>query len=82
MPLTSGGENGWPYEAGVAFGMLDGDRQVIVRVSHEALRDKTGRKLAGDEYMEAFQEHRSAIERVASRRFDAGQIDADGAVLG
>jgi len=63
---------------GVRFMMRDGIKEVLCRVSLEALADRgntTGLNAAG-----VFESCRNEIERAASAKYDSGQLDYAGGV--
>ena len=64
---------------GVKFWMSDGERPVLCRVSHEALRDLATSDGPDEKVFEAYRE---LIEQVASDAYDAGtSVDDAGLVL-
>ena len=64
---------------GIKFWMSDGERPVLCRVSHEALRDLADRVNFGGTDVEAYRE---LVEQVASDAYDAGtSVDDAGLVL-
>ena len=67
---------------GVKFWMSDGERPVLCRVSHEALRDlATSVHFEGPDE-KVFEAYRELIEQVASDAYDAGtSVDDAGLVL-
>jgi uncharacterized protein DUF1488 len=67
---------------GVKFWMSDGDRPVLCRVSHEALRDLANRVHFDGTDEKVFEAYRELIEQVASDAYDAGaSVDHAGNVL-
>ena len=52
--------------------MSDGERPVLCRVSHEALRDLAERNHFGGTDEKVFEAYRELIEQVASDAYDAG----------
>jgi hypothetical protein len=63
---------------GVRFVMRDGAKEVLCRVSLEALSDRghtTGLNVAG-----VFESCRDEIEQVASAKYDRGQVDFAGGI--
>ncbi len=66
----------------IAFPAKSGSKEVLCRLSAEALTQCCGAVAAKPEpAYRAFDCHRAAIERLASRKYDAGQLEADGTVL-
>jgi hypothetical protein len=64
-----------PGEKGVSFAMFDGEKRVDCLVAEEALRDAAAEAGTDQEDIRsAFENHRDAIERAASRRYSAGQV--------
>lgn len=59
---------------GVKFLMTDGETEVACRIDQQALRYRFGSKSPDDD-VKVFNEHRDEIERAASRKFDAGQVE-------
>ena len=67
---------------GVKFWMSDGERPVLCRVSHEALRDLADRVHFDGTDDKVFEAYRELIEQVASDAYDAGtSVDDAGLVL-
>jgi hypothetical protein len=67
---------------GVKFWMSDGERPVLCRVSHEALRDLATRVHFEGPDEKVFEFYRELIEQVASDAYDAGtSVDDAGLVL-
>jgi len=67
---------------GVKFWMSDGERPVLCRVSHEALRDLANRAHFDGTDEKVFEAYRELIEQVASDAFDAGaSVDDAGLVI-
>ena len=67
---------------GVKFWMSDGERPVLCRVSHEALRDLATRVHFEGPDEKVFEAYRELIEQVASDAYDAGtSVDDAGLVL-
>ena len=67
-----------PSLEGIRFQMRDGAKEVLCRISMEALTDRalaTGLSEAG-----VFEAYRHKIEQVASAKYDRGQIDHSGGV--
>jgi hypothetical protein len=57
-------------------------KEIICRLSEEALTQCCGAVAARPEpAYRAFDSHRATIERLASRKYDAGHLEADGTVL-
>jgi hypothetical protein len=62
--------------------MSDGERPVLCRVSHEAVRDLADRVHFGGSDEKVFEAYRELIEQVASDAYDAGtSVDEFGLVL-
>ena len=57
---------------GIKFWMSDGERPVLCRVSHEALRDLADRVHFDGTDEKVFEAYRELIEQVASDAYDAG----------
>ena len=57
---------------GIKFWMSDGERPVLCRVSHEALRDLADRVHFGGTDEKVFEAYRELVEQVASDAYDAG----------
>src|SRR5512147_2423727 len=57
---------------GIKFWMSDGERPVLCRVSHEALRDLAERVHFEGTDEKVFEAYRELIEQVASDAYDAG----------
>jgi hypothetical protein len=75
MPLTRSKEQVLTTMLGVKFLMRDGETEVACRAARELLRYTfDSRDRSGDE--ERFKLHRQAIEKAASRKYDAGKIEA------
>ena len=67
---------------GIKFWMSDGERPVLCRVSHEALRDLADRVHFAGSDEKVFEAYRELIEEVASEAHDAeGPFDAHGRIL-
>ena len=67
---------------GIKFWMSDGERPVLCRVSHEALRDLADRVHFDGTDEKVFEAYRELIEQVASDAYDAGtSVDDAGLVL-
>ena len=67
---------------GIKFWMSDGERPVLCRVSHEALRDLAERVHFEGSDENLFEAYRELIEQVASDAYDAGtSVDDAGLVL-
>jgi hypothetical protein len=67
---------------GIKFWMSDGERPVLCRVSHEALRDLADRVHFGGSDEKIFEAYRELVEQVASDAYDAGtSVDESGLVL-
>ena len=67
---------------GIKFWMSDGERPVLCRVSHEALRDLAERVHFEGTDEKVFEAYRELIEQVASDAYDAGtSFDDAGLVL-
>jgi hypothetical protein len=84
MPLTATGDPGHHHFASetVHFYMNDGDRRVrcgISRLALEVLEPELPPTKEGR--IQAFQRHRRRIERVASAKFDRGQLEPDGSTV-
>jgi hypothetical protein len=57
---------------GIKFWMSDGERPVLCRVSHEALRDLADRVHFAGSDEKVFEAYRELVEQVASDAYDAG----------
>jgi hypothetical protein len=75
MPLTRGKEHILMSMKGVKFLMMDGETEVPCTASHDLLENKFGSNGAIDEAERAFRGNRDAIEKAASDKYDAGQIE-------
>jgi hypothetical protein len=73
--LQSGNANGYRYEGGVEFGMLDGTRVAICRVSDEALLRLN--KNAARDYVAVFDKNRAMLEKIAVQKFQARLMKND-----
>ena len=80
MPLTRGREDFVATMNGVRFLMLDGTTEVPCRAASHLLREQYGSDGEGKGDATAFENYRSAIERAASEKYDAGKIERDGEV--
>ena len=76
MPLTRSKEQILISMKGVKFLMTDGTTEVPCTASHDLLEDKYGSDGTRDEDEKAFLGNRTAIEKAASDKFDAGQIES------
>jgi uncharacterized protein DUF1488 len=82
MSLIDAGANAYRYESGVEFGMSDHNKAVVrVRVSDTALDDLEPKTRRGSDYVGIFDRHRTRIADVASKKFNAGQLEPGGIVL-
>jgi hypothetical protein len=84
MPLTATADPGHHHFATdtVYFYMNDGERRVrcgISRLALEVLEPELPPTKQGR--MQAFTQHRIRIERVASAKFDHGQLEPDGSAI-
>jgi hypothetical protein len=67
---------------GIKFWMSDGERPVLCRVSHEALRNLAERVHLEASDEKVFEAYREFIEQVAGDAYDAGtSVDDAGLVL-
>jgi Protein of unknown function (DUF1488) len=57
---------------GVYFWMRDRAKQVLCKVSHEALRDRSARDGKDASLTETFVRHRQRIELIAGEKYDEG----------
>jgi transcriptional regulator with XRE-family HTH domain len=73
--LQSGEANGYRYEGGVEFGMRDGARIAICRVSEEALLALN--KNARRDYIAVFDKNRAMLEKIAIQKFQASLMKND-----
>jgi hypothetical protein len=73
MPLTPTTPDAICDRDAVSFVMLDGDSFVRVDV-HRALLQRMTSRHSDSEHLAAFGAHRSAIERIASAKFDQGEF--------
>ena len=80
MPLTRGRDDFVATMNGVRFVMLDGTTEVPCRVASTLLREQYGSEGEGAGDAAAFMNRRSAIERAASEKYDAGKINRDSEV--
>jgi len=80
MPLTRGREEFVATMNGVRFLMLDGNAEIACRAASALLREQYGSEGEGAGDAAAFKDNRSAIERAASEKFDAGKVDWNGEV--
>ena len=74
MPLQRKLDQILPTMLGMKFLMTDGEVEVACRVNQQVLRYRFG---SGDSDgdVAAFLKHRDEIERAASEKYDAGQIE-------
>jgi hypothetical protein len=80
MPLTRAREDFAATMNGVRFVMADGTTEIACRAASALLREQYGSEGEGAGDAAAFRDHRSAIERAASEKYDAGKIDRDAEV--
>jgi hypothetical protein len=80
MPLTRGREDFVATMNGVRFVMTDGTTEVACRAASAMLREHYGSEGEGVADAAAFRDNRSAIERAASEKYDAGNMDRTGEV--
>lgn len=74
MPLKRSGPRMLITTEGIEFLMMDQSREVVCRAACDLLREKFGSSGAdGDE--RAFLLNRDSIEKVASDKYDAGEIE-------
>jgi len=66
---------------GIKFWMSDGERPVLCRVRHEALRDLADRVHFGGTDEKVFETYRELIHQVASDAYDAGTSVDDAALV-
>jgi hypothetical protein len=64
----------------VRFLMKDGCKRVPVLVSNPALVDIELPAADARGYFDAFKQYRKCFERIASQKYDRGQIETDGSV--
>jgi len=57
---------------GVYFWMKDGAAQILCKVSHEALRDRSARDGDGGSLPDTFVRHRQRIETIAGEKYELG----------
>lgn len=57
---------------GVYFWMKDGTAQVLCKISHEALRDRSARDGDGESLPDTFVRHRERIESIADEKYRRG----------
>jgi hypothetical protein len=83
MGLVSGGANVYQPEPWfVEFGMKDGDKTVIVRVSDNALGElEPDHMKRGMDHVAACDVHRERLEKIAARKYVDGQLERDGTIL-
>ena len=75
MPLTRSKEQILITMNGVKFLMADGATEVPCRAARELLEDRFESNGDQAEDEKAFRLNRSAIERAASDKYDAGQVE-------
>jgi hypothetical protein len=75
VPLTRSKEQILVSMKGVKFLMADGATEVPCTASHDLLEEKFGSNGDPDEDGKAFLGNRTAIEKAASDKYDAGQIE-------
>lgn len=81
MSLSPVGNPAWNTVRGVRFAMLHGPSLVAVLVTHEALDDIDRGSARAGGHLARFNEHRDAIEKVASTKHQRGQIEESGVVI-
>jgi hypothetical protein len=81
MSLSSVGNPAWETIRGVRFAMLYGSTLVPVMVTHAALDDmeRAPREVGG--YLAFFNNHRDALEQIASAKHQRGELEDSGAVI-
>jgi hypothetical protein len=57
---------------GVYFWMKDGAAQILCKISHEALRDRSARDGDGGSLPDTFVRHRQRIEAIAGEKYKLG----------
>ena len=62
---------------GVYFWMKDGTTQILCKVSHEALRDRSARDGDGGSLPDTFVRHRQRIETIAGEKYELGHRPND-----
>jgi hypothetical protein len=75
MPLTRSKEEILITMNGVKFLMADGSTEVPCRASRELLEDRFGSNGDQVEDEKVFRLNRTAIEKAASDKYDAGQVE-------
>ena len=64
----------------VRFAMKDGSKMITVLVSNPALENIEIAPQDYDRYFGTFKLYRKSFERIASKKYDRGHIEADGTV--
>jgi Protein of unknown function (DUF1488) len=77
MPLTRGRGDFVATMNGVRFIMIDGTTEIPCRAASALLREQYGSEGEGAGDAAAFRTHRVAIERAASEKYDAGEVERD-----
>ena len=73
MPLTRTTPDAICDRDAISFVMLDGDNFVRVDV-HRTLLERITSRYTASEHLAALGEHRSALERIASEKYDQGEF--------
>ena len=64
----------------VRFAMKDGGKKITVLVSNPALENIEITPVDHDAYFWTFKLYRKSFERIASKKYDKGHVEADGTV--
>jgi hypothetical protein len=75
MPLKHSGPRILITTEGIEFLMMDGPREVLCRAACDLLREKFGSSGA-DGDVRVFLLHRDSIERAASDKYEAGEVES------
>ncbi len=83
MPLISVARAAEPDHKlkAVRFAMKDGAKTVTVLISAPALEDVDILPPRDERYFARFKQFRKNFERIASDKYDRGQVESDGTVL-
>jgi hypothetical protein len=69
-----------PNLRAVRFAMKDGSKTVTIFVSNPALENIEIDTFDNDRYFLTFKLYRKSLERIASKKYDKGHVEADGTV--
>ena len=64
----------------VRFAMKDGSKKITVLVSNPALENIEIAAMDREAYFWTFKLHRKSFERIASKKYEKGYLEADGTV--